>query len=55
MYLVVQKALTLNEVFNDYTIVKNYFLSLPLNAPNYMEVYVRVIELKNKYNNLKTI
>ena len=53
MYLVVQKALTLNEVFNNYIAVKNHFLSLPLNAPNYMEVYARVVELKNKYNNLK--
>ena len=53
MILAVNKALELCEVFNAYNSVKNYFLSLPLDAPNYMQVYERVLELRNEYNNLK--
>ena len=53
MYIAIQQVLTLDKVFNDYLAVKNYFLSLPIDTPNYMEVYARVVELKNKYNNLK--
>ena len=53
MILAVNRALELCEVFNNYISTKTYFLSLPLDAPNYMQVYQRVLELRSKYNNLK--
>jgi hypothetical protein len=55
MNLAVQKALSIHEIFNSYVAVKNYFLSLPLDAPNYMQVYERVIELRSEYNNIKNL
>ena len=53
MNIAINRALELCEVFNNYTMVKNYFLSLSLDAPNYIQVYERVLELRNHYNNLK--
>ena len=53
MNIAINRALELCEAFNDYLAVKNYFLSLSLDAPNYIQVYERVLELRNLYNSLK--
>ena len=53
MDLAVQKALTIHKHFNSYTSAKKYFLSLPLNDPDYMQAHERVLKLKEIYNNSK--